>query len=99
MHPDFETLSRIAQQICDAEGGSGWNVASREDYLKHVVPGGTSPMAIHSIIWLGPDQAIVTSIVSMIVNGQATAFERARRFVRSASDEWKLAGSPSAQMA
>lgn len=99
MHPDFETLSRIDQQICDAEGGRGWNVARREDYLEHAVPGGTTPMAIQSIVWLGPDQAIVTSIVSMIVNGQATAFERVRRFVRSGSDEWTVAGSPSAQVA
>jgi hypothetical protein len=56
-------------------------------------------MAIQSIVWLGPDQAIATSTVSMIVNGEATAFEPARGFVRSASDEWTLVSSPSPQVA
>lgn len=88
MHADFEALMQIDRQSSLAGDASDWTVVTREDYLENVAPRGQVPLAIQSIVWVSPNEAVVTSVSSMLVNGKPTALECVRRFVRSGND-WR----------
>jgi hypothetical protein len=88
---DKGSLDRMLAPVLAFRRANGTCV-DRATFLEGVKRSPSRDTAVDSITFLGADRAVVTCVVSMIVDDTPKRFHNVRLFVRSGDRDWKLLG-------